>query len=92
MTYPFDLRQQIKCFGHGICTPWDLVSAFNFLQSTGTPYEACFPLRGGNGIRLHPACDSARCPCWNQADHEGAGVSLPLPGTGILQHSTTSDG
>ncbi len=66
-TYPVDLsEQQIKCFGHGTCTPWDLVSTFNFLQSTGTPYEACFPYVAGTESG-HPACDSARCPCWNQA-------------------------
>ncbi len=65
--YSVDLsEQQIKCFGHGTCTPWDLVSTFNFLKSTGTPYEACFPYvaRTESG---DPACDSARCPCWDKA-------------------------
>jgi len=66
-SYAVDLsEQQIKCFGHGTCTPWDLKSTFDFLQSTGTPYEACLPYVAGTESG-DPACDSARCPCWDQA-------------------------
>jgi len=65
--YPVDLsEQQIKCYGHGTCTDWNLGGTFDFLVATGTPYEACFPYVGGT-VAGDPECDSARCICWDQA-------------------------
>jgi len=65
--YPVDLsEQQIKCKGLGTCTDWNLGGTFDFLVNTGTPYEACFPYVGGT-VAGDPACDSARCICWDKA-------------------------
>lgn len=65
--YPVDLsEQQIKCFGLGFCRKWNLYDTFEFLKSTGTPYEACFPYVDWAAVG-DPECDSARCSCWDKA-------------------------
>jgi C1A family cysteine protease len=65
--YPVDLsEQQIKCFGLGFCYRWNLYDTFEFLKTTGTPYEACFPYVDW-AAEIDPECYSARCSCWDKA-------------------------
>ncbi len=62
-TLPIDLSEQhlFSC-GGGLCNyGWYPSSAANYLKNNGTPDEACYPYKSGNG-NDYPC--SATCPDW----------------------------